>query len=112
MSTTTQTVSTSEAGARITAALGRAYDAIRADHADLPEHVMFITGSGFDGRGLRWGHFRGDLWAARPVIESRRVAGGWVQARIEGGQRAHEVFIGGERLAEGAMLTFQTLLHE
>lgn len=110
--TTAAPVTTSQAGAIVVAALGEAYEAIRVNHPELPEHVMFVTGTGMDGRGLRWGHFLSNGWVAAPQRELRRVAGGRVTVRIATGARVHEVFVSGERLAEGATLTFQTLLHE
>lgn len=81
-------------GSSLVAALEAAYGAVRESFPELPDAVV-ITGSGLDGYGLRWGHFAHDRW----------------QDDVANGRRP-ELFIGGERLATGAVLTMQTLLHE
>lgn len=81
-------------GSRLVGALEAAYGDVRARVAELPDVVM-VTGSGLSGYGLRWGHFAHDRW---------------VEALAEG--RRPELFVGGERLACGAELVMQTLLHE
>lgn len=81
-------------GSRIVRLLEAAWADIRHNHPELPDVVM-ITGSGLDARGLTWGHFARDAW---------------VDDLAQG--RKPELFVGGERLATGAELTLQTLLHE
>lgn len=81
-------------GSDLVAALEATYGAIRANHDELPD-VVIITGSGMDSYGLKWGHFGPDRWK---------------EALTDG--RRPEMFIGGERLACGAELTLQTMLHE
>jgi hypothetical protein len=80
---------------RLVAALSGAWRAIQAQHPDVPDVVLTI-GSGTNGRRstTKLGHFG-----------SRR----WVQVD---GQEVHELFIGGEGLARGAVDVLGTLLHE
>lgn len=90
-------------GSELAAALEAAYAAVRREfpkpggfpgESELPD-VVIITGSGLSGYGLTWGHFAPDRW--RDALASGRRP---------------ELFIGGERLSTGALLTMQTLLHE
>jgi hypothetical protein len=81
-------------GSEIVSALEAVYADIRGHHPELPAVVM-ITGSGLDSYGLRWGHFARDRW-----LDDLR------------NNRRPEMFVGGERLATGAELTLQTLIHE
>jgi hypothetical protein len=81
-------------GSSVVAALEAAYGSVRESFPELPDAVV-ITGSGLDGYGLRWGHFAHDRWVD-DIAHGRRP----------------ELFVGGERLATGAVLTMQTLLHE
>lgn len=81
-------------GSELVRALEFAYEGVRAQFPELLDVVM-ITGSGLDARGVTWGHFRRDAW----------------RDALAAGRRP-EVFIGAERLATGAVLTMQTLLHE
>jgi hypothetical protein len=83
-----------QGGSEIVQALEAAYAKIREHHPELPA-VVIITGSGLDSYGLRWGHFARDRW---------------IDALANG--RRPELFVGGERLACGAELTFQTMFHE
>jgi hypothetical protein len=83
-----------EGGSEIVRALEAAYGKVRKLLLDLPA-VVIITGSGQDSHGVRWGHFARDRW---------------IDALNNG--RRPELFVGGERLACGAELTLQTLLHE
>jgi hypothetical protein len=85
---------TSAGGSEIAAALEAAWYDIQAQHPDVPD-VLMITGSGIDNRGLKWGHFARDRW--HDDITDGKLP---------------ELFVGGERLATGAELTVQTLLHE
>lgn len=81
-------------GSSLVAAVEAAYGAIKREAPDLPDAVI-ITGSGLSGYGLVWGHFAHDRW-----IDDIRAG------------RRPELFVSGERLAGGATLTMQTLLHE
>lgn len=83
-----------DGGSRIVSALEDTYEAIRRHHPELPD-VVIITGSGLDARGLRWGHFARDRW-----VDALRAG------------RRPALFVAGERLATGAELTLQTMLHE
>lgn len=85
---------TSSGGSETVAALETAWRDIQTRHPEVP-NVFMITGSGADGVGLKWGHFSRDRW------EDSIAAG-----------KLHELFVSGERLACGAELTVQTLLHE
>lgn len=82
-------------GSHVVAALEGAYGDVRMVCPELPRAVTFVTGSGLTGHGLKWGHCAPDRW--RDALAHNRRP---------------EVFIGGERLATGAELTLQTLLHE
>lgn len=83
-------------GAGLVAALEAVWADVQANVPDLPNVVM-ITGSGRLGRTARWGHY----WGAR-----------WRESRCEDPKAHPELFIAGERLATGAALTLQTILHE
>lgn len=112
--TATAAPTTTTTGSAIVAALEAAWAAIRERVADLPE-VVFITGTGLMGRGAKWGHYRGHGWAVRSSCpdgcqDHSHDEGGLV--RFHAGDRKPEVFIAGERLASGADLTLQTMLHE
>jgi hypothetical protein len=76
--------------------------------------MAMITGTGLTARGLTWGHHRADAWMPQTPVTVRRVVGQRVSVRIPDPKtpRVTEMFISGERLAEGALLTFQTMLHE
>ena len=88
-------------GSTIISAIERAYEALQAEHPELPE-VVFITGTGLMGaNSAKWGHYGRDRWV-------RREDGSVV---TEGG-RLPEIFIAGEALAAGAEQTMQTLIHE
>lgn len=98
---------------QLVAALEAAYVTIRTNHPELPENMAFVVGTGLSARGLVWGHHRPDAWVPQQPVQTMQVAGSRVQVRIaHTGPRVTELFISGERLAEGAKLTFQTLLHE
>lgn len=81
-------------GSEVVAALEAARDGVRRAFPELLDAVM-ITGSGLSARGVTWGHFRREAW--RDALASGRRP---------------EIFIGAERLATGAVLTMQTILHE
>lgn len=73
-------------------AVANTWDAIRANHPDVPA-VVFTLGQGAESKGLILGHFH---------------AGAWVQ----GDESVAELFLGGEGLARGAESVLVTLLHE
>ena len=85
-------------GSAIVAVLEETWEAIRANHTELP-HVVIVTGSGFIG-SPRWAHWR----------ES-----GWTERQGEG-EHAHtrhgEMFVAGEALARGAKHVVESMLHE
>jgi hypothetical protein len=81
-------------GGRIITALEHAWAALRANHPDMPEVVM-ITGTKKQLGGQRWGHYGPDFWA---------VPGG--------GNRASELFIAGELIAQGGRQVLEVLIHE
>lgn len=81
-------------GSQLIHALEDAYEDIRHRHPQLPPEVVFITGTGAKGRRrMRRGHFCPERWVT------------------EDGRR-HEVFVAGERLADGPEGVLTTLLHE
>lgn len=86
---------TTEATAsRLLATIERIWAEIQRRHPDTPE-VFFTLGAGSasGSRGTKLGHFGPDRW----TIED---------------DRRHEIFVGGEGLALGAVETLGTLLHE
>lgn len=94
----TETTPTRQSGSEIVKALETAYADIRANHPELPD-VVWITGSGLDGISGKWAHFWRDRWQDRQ------------DDATESDKRA-EMFMAGERLACGAELTLQSMLHE
>lgn len=100
-------------GSAIIAALEAAWAAVQERVTDLPD-VVFITGTGTMARGAKWGHYRGHGWAVRSACPEgcEHAHEGESLVRFHGTDRKPEVFIAGERLASGADLTLQTLLHE
>lgn len=70
--------------------------AIRAHHPEVPE-VIVTMGAGFSRHRQVLGQFH---------------AGSWVRTTEDGNQSAHELFVGGEGLAQGAHQVLVTLLHE
>lgn len=101
----------SATGSLIVAALEAAWAAIQKTTPDLPD-VVFITGTGLMGRGAKWGHYRPHGWATRAETGDHDHADDDALVRFHADGRRPEVFIAGERLASGADLTLQTLLHE
>jgi len=87
-------------GSTIIKAIEAAYDAVRSTYPDLPQ-VVATTGTGLQGRGLKWGHFGAGRWQ---VLENGRV--------VDESGRLPEVFIAGERLHCGAQDTLATIIHE
>lgn len=104
---------TTPTGSAIIAALETAWASVQERVSDLPD-VVFITGTGLDARGAKWGHYRGHGWAVRSSCPEGcdHSHEGESLVRFHGTDRKPEVFIAGERLASGADLTLQTLLHE
>lgn len=78
----------------VIAALENAWAAIQGCHPEVPP-VVLITGTGVDGRrsSLTRGHYERDAWQ-------------------HGEGRLPEVFISGERMADGAEGVLATLIHE
>ena len=96
--TSTLTAST---GSTIISAIEAAYEALQAEHPDLPD-VVFVTGSGYmGGTSAKWGHYGRDRWVRRQDGSVVTEAG-----------RLPEVFLSGEAFAAGAEQTLQTLTHE
>jgi hypothetical protein len=102
-SNATSTEARETAGSKVIAALESLWAAMRRHHPDLPD-VVIITGMGAGGQ--KWGHTGYGRWAQGEIgvelDKSRKAAA----------DRLAEVFIAGERLACGATLTTQTLIHE
>lgn len=88
----------SDAGSSLITALERAWRAIQKRHPEVPD-VLVITGQGDKGRSLTRGHFAPERWQGPKPETGKRP-------------RVHELFVAGERLADGAEQVFQTMLHE
>lgn len=87
-------------GSAIVAVLEQTWEAIRANHPELP-HVVIVTGSGFVG-SPRWAHWRESGWTERADAEA-----------IDRSVNRHgEMFVAGETLARGAAHTVESMLHE
>lgn len=78
-------------GSTVVALIERVWDAIRAEHPELPP-VIVTTGS---GEGMKWGHFRPESWKL-----------------ADSGEKYHEFFLASEALAKGAFQVLQTTIHE
>ncbi|AAT36791.1 Pas43 [Actinoplanes phage phiAsp2] len=78
-------------GSTVVALIERVWEAIRADHPELPA-VVVTTGS---GEGVKWGHFRPESWKL-----------------ADDGTKLHEFFLASEALAKGATQVLQTTIHE
>jgi hypothetical protein len=76
----------------LVSALEDAWNAVRANHPDVPEAVI-ILGSGTATRAAKWGHYGSLRWQ-------------------HGHSRLPEVLISGEGLKRPADQVFTTLLHE
>jgi hypothetical protein len=84
------------AAAALVAALEHGWQQIRAAHPDLPPvQIVIGHGSGHSG-GLLLGQLAPERW----------------QPACHPGELVHELLIGGEGLARGAVDVFTTLLHE
>lgn len=88
-------------GSELIVALERAWEQIRANvrtpdgDTELPK-AMIVTGSGLQSSGvLAWAHFMPEAWKVN-----------------DQGEPLHELFVSAERLATGAELTLQSMLHE
>lgn len=102
--TTTPAPSTPSATVPLLAALDQAWQAIRAQHPDVPAVVLAI-GSGTLGERpgvTRLGHYAAGRWATADPGE----------ASTADGTAVSEMFVGGEGLARGARDVLATLLHE
>ncbi len=81
-------------GSGVVSALEASWEAIRAEHPDVPPAVVVIgAGSSGQRRGLRLGHFAASRWQT----DNDALA---------------EIFVGGEGLARGSRAVLATLLHE
>lgn len=80
-------------GSDLVAALERAWQAIRTQHADIPDAVIVVASGSGGRKGLKLGHFARSRWEVQ-------------------GESIHEVLIGGEGLSRGARDVLATLLHE
>ena len=89
-------------GSTVVEALEAVWDAITANHTELPP-VVIVTGSGMIGQP-RWGHFRAKGWTHRD--HQVQEEGATVNLRLG------EMFVAGETLAKGALHTLETMLHE
>jgi hypothetical protein len=87
----------SDDGAVVVAALVGAYDALRANHPDLPR-VVFVIGHGRARRrgGALLGHYLENSWRRKGA-----------RTRL-----TPEIFIAGEHLRAGGAAVFETILHE
>lgn len=83
-----------QTGSELVKALEVVWREIVKRHPELPDVVM-ITGSGLDMLGAKWAHFWRERWTDKSDKSTRP-----------------ELFVAGERLACGAELTLQSLLHE
>jgi hypothetical protein len=86
---TTDGQPTEHTGSTVVRLIEKVWDAIRAEHPELPR-VVVTTGS---GEGVKWGHFRPDSWKS-------------------GEEKFHEFFLASEALAKGATQVLQTTIHE
>ncbi len=89
----TPKIAKKQTGSEIVKALEALWTSIRKRHQELPD-VVIITGSAISN-GMAWAHFWRERWEDRTDATKRP-----------------EMFISGERLAAGAELTLQSMLHE
>ena len=87
-----------QTGSQIIKALEDAWAAIRKLNPEVPE-VIIITGSGLSGGNSKWAHFWRERWADKMADDNVS-------------DKRPEMFVAGERLACGAELTLQSMLHE
>lgn len=78
--------------AALITAVEKVWAEIQFQHPDTPDVIVTLA-SGAMRKGMRHGHFAPDRWA-------------------RGETKVHELFLGGESLARGAVATLGTLLHE
>lgn len=120
----TETVDVREKwGLRIVAAVEGLWGQLKAEYPELP-HVVIVTGSGYQNRSPKNGHFWAGHWnITEEVTETKHhpkkhlVEGGVLPAidvttTEERNRGLPEVFIAGERIAEGGLLVCQTVIHE
>ncbi len=89
----TRKIEKKQPGSEIVKALEALWTSIRKRNSELPD-VVIITGSAISN-GMAWAHFWRERWEDRTDATKRP-----------------EMFISGERLACGAELTLQSMLHE
>jgi hypothetical protein len=87
-------------------AIERAWEAVRANHPELP-HVVIIMGGGLVPGGIKLGHFAADRWAHREQGSENALDVGPAAA-----ETYSELFVGGEGLARQPHEVMATLLHE
>lgn len=97
-----EAVDLAQRGSQVVAALEDLWGAVRRHHPELPPVVM-VTGTGV----TKWGHVGVERW---DLGEDGIGAEGRVRSAERGSMT--EMMIAGERLACGATLTAQTMLHE
>lgn len=106
--TTTPTEATGPVslGSETIAALESAWADIHDRHPDVIPNVVFITGSGRQGKraGLKMGHV-----TLSPNWSTYRMPDADPEAEVD---RFHEVFIAAETLAQHPVRLLQTLIHE
>lgn len=106
-------------GLRIIAAMQLFWDELRREHSELPD-VVIVTGTGYNTKVPKNGSFQPTGWKVTREEnvhhpEQERVEGGVLPAidRLEKVDKGlAEVFIAGERIAQGGLLVAQTLIHE
>lgn len=97
-------------GSDIISAFEFTWESIHQKHPDLPTNVVFVMGTGNQRGSIRLGSFRNSFW--NPVTKSVEVMEPADENTPIVVESAHEVFIGGETMAQGAERVLETLLHE
>ena len=87
------TMTDTTTGSTLVAAIETFWSAVVDRHAELPEHVIVVTGSGRITGGTVLGHWAANRW----TVEASRTA---------------ELFISGERMGDGGRGVATTVLHE
>lgn len=111
-------------GVDIAAALQVFWVELQRAHPEIPE-VVLITGSGYQGKQTpRNGHFWPGHWNITEEVtktkehppvdlpEGIRLPAATVTTTADENRGLPEVFIAGERIAQGGMLVAQTIIHE
>lgn len=95
-------------GSAIITALEKAWAEIRKNHPEVPE-ALLITGTGAKGRSQVWGHWWAERWVAETATAEEAAEAKKAKAAAP---KLPEVFVAGERMAQGAENVLETLLHE